>query len=85
MADVSREKNNNNKIEVFHVKQVAFGISLSVIKGFIFIDWIFIELFIQCSVSGHSLAIETVDHFNYRPISCGIYLNVLNNFQWGVI
>ncbi len=30
MADIV--KNNNNRIEVFRVKQVVFGISLSVIK-----------------------------------------------------
>ncbi len=33
MADIRSEKNNNNnRIEVFRVKQVVFGISLSVIK-----------------------------------------------------
>ncbi len=32
MADIHSEKNNNNRIEVFRVKQVVFGISLSVIK-----------------------------------------------------
>ncbi len=33
MADIRSEKNNNNnRIEVFRVKQVVFGISLSVKK-----------------------------------------------------
>ncbi len=33
MADIGYVvKNNNNRIEVFRVKQVVFGISLSVIK-----------------------------------------------------
>ncbi len=30
MADIHSEKNNTNRIKVFRVKQVVFGISLSV-------------------------------------------------------
>ncbi len=55
MADIRSEKNNNNRIKVFRVKQVVFGISLSVIKFYFHWLNIFIKLFIQCSESGHRL------------------------------
>ncbi len=65
-------KNNNNRIEVFCVKQVVFGISLSVIK-------------VLFSLSDYSLSCSKSDRLARRLriliIGLLIYLNVLNNFQ----